>query len=168
MTLVSRVGSTNLSNMPAISEELLGPNSDVSEDVRELAASSKPEEKWKITKFATTPPMSSYIVAWANGYFEKLESTVKLPVSGKELPLRIFGAHLCATLSPPHLISAAATKDNIHQAQFALDVKAKVLPLYEQVFEVGYPLPKLDTLVVSLTYLGPTFFQSSFLVGRLV
>lgn len=42
----------------------------------------------------------------------------------------------------------AATADNIHQAQFALDVKAKVLPLYEKVFDVEYPLPKLDTLVV--------------------
>ena len=37
----------------------------------------------------------------------------------------------------------------IHQAQFALDVKAAVLPLYEKVFNVEYPLPKLDTLVVS-------------------
>lgn len=43
-----------------------------------------------------------------------------------------------------------ATSDLIGQAQFALDVKAKVLPLYEQVFEVEFPLPKLDTLVVSL------------------
>ena len=43
----------------------------------------------------------------------------------------------------------SATADNIHQAQFALDVKASVLPLYEKVFDVEYPLPKLDTLVVS-------------------
>ena len=42
-----------------------------------------------------------------------------------------------------------ATADVISQAQFALDVKRIVLPLYEQVFEVEYPLPKLDTLVVS-------------------
>ena len=42
-----------------------------------------------------------------------------------------------------------ATADVIHQAQFALDVKAAVLPLYEKVFDVEYPLPKLDTLVVS-------------------
>ncbi len=42
-----------------------------------------------------------------------------------------------------------ATPDVIHQAQFALDVKKSVLPLYEQVFDIEYPLPKLDTLVVS-------------------
>lgn len=42
-----------------------------------------------------------------------------------------------------------ATAEHIHQARFALDVKKAVLPLYEKVFDVGYPLPKLDTLVVS-------------------
>ena len=42
----------------------------------------------------------------------------------------------------------SATPDIIHQAQFALDVKAKVLPLYEELFDVEYPLPKLDSLVV--------------------
>jgi aminopeptidase 2 len=33
--------------------------------------------------------------------------------------------------------------------QFALDVKAKTLPLYEKIFDIEYPLPKLDTLVAS-------------------
>jgi hypothetical protein len=47
-------------------------------------------------------------------------------------------------------LNGLATADNIHQAQFALDVKADVLPLYEKIFDVPYPLPKLDTLVVSL------------------
>lgn len=42
-----------------------------------------------------------------------------------------------------------ATPDLIRQAQFALDVKAAALPLYEKLFDVEYPLPKLDTLVVS-------------------
>jgi aminopeptidase 2 len=36
----------------------------------------------------------------------------------------------------------------IHQAEFALGVAAKVLPHYELIFDVEYPLPKLDTLVV--------------------
>ena len=50
--------------------------------------------------------------------------------------------------------SRLATADLIHQAQFALDVKAKVIPLYEQVFDIEYPLPKLDTLVASDFDLG--------------
>jgi aminopeptidase 2 len=32
--------------------------------------------------------------------------------------------------------------------QFALDVNVRSLPIYEKVFDVEYPLPKLDVLVV--------------------
>ena len=41
----------------------------------------------------------------------------------------------------------SATKDLINKVAFALYVKEKALPLYEQVFDIEYPLPKLDTLV---------------------
>ncbi|KAI5890288.1 uncharacterized protein SCHCODRAFT_02631407 [Schizophyllum commune H4-8] len=135
VTMVSRDGTINLANMDDMSETVYEAGLSalpLNADLAGLLESICTEGRWKITKFATTPPMSSYIVAWANGNFQKLESKAKLPVSGKEIPLRVF-----------------ATKDNIHQAQFALDVKAKLLPLYGQVFDVGYPLPKLDTLVVS-------------------
>lgn len=136
VTLISREDTVNLSNMPVISETVYSnkiPFSDEHLGVPELLSSLKNEgDKWKITRFQTTPPMSSYIVAYANGHFKHLESSVVMPLSGKTVPLRIY-----------------ATADNIHQAQFALDVKAKVLPLYEKVFEVEYPLPKLDTLVAS-------------------
>ena len=37
----------------------------------------------------------------------------------------------------------------INQAQYALDIKRKALPLYEQAFDIEYPLPKLDTLVAN-------------------
>lgn len=42
-----------------------------------------------------------------------------------------------------------ATPNFVPFTQFALDVKAKTLPLYEKVFDIEYPLPKLDTLVAS-------------------
>lgn len=42
----------------------------------------------------------------------------------------------------------SGTPDVIGRAQYALDVKTKVLPVYEQIFDIEYPLPKLDTLVV--------------------
>lgn len=42
-----------------------------------------------------------------------------------------------------------ATPEFVPLTQFALDVKAKTLPLYEKVFDIEYPLPKLDTLVAS-------------------
>jgi len=67
-----------------------------------------------------------------------------------------------------------ATAEHIHQAQFALDVKKAVLPLYEKVFDVGYPLPKLDTLVVSIhllelsSYVIPTSSSSRQAILKLV
>ncbi len=35
--------------------------------------------------------MSTYLVAYANGPFEYLESSYVSPLSGKERPLRIYG-----------------------------------------------------------------------------
>jgi aminopeptidase 2 len=127
VTMVSKADTVNISNMPIASEKLFSPNDHT--NIKRVFADIN--EEWKITKFETTPLMSSYLVAFANGPFVYLESSAKMPLSGRTIPLRIY-----------------ATKDLIHQAQFALDVKAKVLPMYEQVFEVEYPLPKLDTLVV--------------------
>jgi aminopeptidase 2 len=139
ITLISRADTVNLSNMPVVSEKEYTPESKedpgnavspMTQWFSFLTQDTKPTDKWKITQFETTPPMSSYIVAFANGHFEHLESSYTSPLSGKTRPLRIY-----------------TTSDGIGQAQFALDIKAKVLPLYEKVFDIEYPLPKLDTLV---------------------
>ncbi|KAJ7905297.1 leucyl aminopeptidase [Mycena olivaceomarginata] len=135
ITMVSHADTINLSNMPAISEEIYEPGSSASNQSSEMSTllSSLPsEQKWKISKFQTTPKMSTYIVAFANGPFVFLEQKVVMPLSGKTVPLRIY-----------------STPDVIHQAAFALDVAARVMPIYETVFDVEYPLPKLDTLVAS-------------------
>ena len=50
--------------------------------------------------------------------------------------------------SHPQLFLSYATKDMVDNVQFALDVKTQAVPLYEKVFDIEYPLPKLDTLVV--------------------
>ena len=127
--MISREDTTNLSNMPAISEQVVEPSTSISDDIRALLPAQS-ETKWKVTKFDRTPPMSTYLAAMANGKFSYLESSAKMPISGKTVPMRIY-----------------ASPDVIHQAQFALDVKAAALPLYETIFDVEYPLPKLDTLV---------------------
>jgi aminopeptidase 2 len=144
--------------MPAISEEIYVPDAAKetaqSPDLAKLFSSLTTQyDEWKITRFQTTPLMSSYIVAFANGHFEYLEKTVHLPLSGKTLPLRIYGEILSLLVWTALISGSSATSDIIHQAQFALDVKAQVLPLYEQVFDVAYPLPKLDTLVVGRSVL---------------
>ncbi|KAG8742045.1 Aminopeptidase 2 mitochondrial [Ceratobasidium sp. 414] len=149
--MISREDTIALSNMPATSEmSLVDFTSDVislKSSVSYLQAGLADPRGWKVTVFDTTPPvryfkscifnqltpyfkMSSYLVAFANGHFEHLESSYLSPLSGTVRPLRIY-----------------ATKDLISQAQFALDVKTKVLPIYEEMFEIEYTLPKLDTLV---------------------
>ncbi|KAG1832677.1 hypothetical protein EV424DRAFT_1627020 [Suillus variegatus] len=136
VTMISHPDTVNLSNMPITSEEIYQPQTTKVEDpslealFSALTTQDSPEAQWKISKFQTTPPMSTYLVAYANGRFAHLESSYKSPLSGKTRPLRIY-----------------STPDVIHQAQYALDIKAKVLPVYEEIFDIEYPLPKLDTLV---------------------
>lgn len=95
--------------------------------------------------------MSSYLVAFANGNFEYIESSYVSPLSGKTRPLRIYGMLRAPKWKRLLILIFLATEDHIHQAEFALEIKRKVLPLYEQMFDVEFPLPKLDTLIVSTT-----------------
>ncbi|KAF7340896.1 Aminopeptidase 1 [Mycena sanguinolenta] len=133
ITMISKAETVNLSNMPAESEALYDPSSAFDTNLATLLANlPKKNAQWKITKFQKTPPMSSYIVAWANGPFAHLETTVVMPLSGRTIPLRFY-----------------ATPDIIEQGQFSLEVTTKVLPLYEKIFDIEYPLPKLDTLAVN-------------------
>ena len=74
VTLISRADTVNLSNMPAISEIEYTPSSSGLPDEQPLeqimaSLSVKDQsstEKWKITKFQTTPPVcaDSYIVLY--------------------------------------------------------------------------------------------------------
>lgn len=41
-----------------------------------------------------------------------------------------------------------ATRKNIAQGDLLLETTCKILPLYEEIFDIEYPLSKLDTLVV--------------------
>ncbi|KAF9227990.1 leucyl aminopeptidase [Gyrodon lividus] len=136
ITMVSRADTVNLSNMSIASEGLCKAEADRTSDLAlamlfsSLLVEEQTIDKWKITRFNTTPLMSTYLVAYANGHFAHLEGSYKSPLTGNIRPLRVY-----------------ATPDAINQAQYALDVKARVLPIYEQIFDIEYPLPKLDTLV---------------------
>ncbi|ODN83394.1 hypothetical protein L202_01538 [Cryptococcus amylolentus CBS 6039] len=151
LSMISRNGNTNLSNMPEISSKpwkapsnasidnvfadnyeigsLLGNANSFAKTEGKTETSGSSDE-WKISKFETSPLMSTYLVAYASGDFAHLESEHKSKLTGKTVPLKIF-----------------ATRDQIKQAQFALDIKKWALPVYEEIFDIPYPLPKLDTLV---------------------
>ena len=92
MTLISRADTVSLSNMPAVSEAPFDPRASQTDAwlAEKVAATG---EKWKITKFEKSPPMSTYLAAYANGRFEYVESHYRSPLSGKTRPLRAYGAH---------------------------------------------------------------------------
>lgn len=118
--------------MPAIDTSSFIATPTLVDDFEKALYSGVESGEWTVTRFETTPPMSTYLLAYANGPFKYIESAYTSPLSGKVRPLRVY-----------------TTEDKIHQAQFALDVKRRVMPIYEEVFDVEYPLPKLDTLVAN-------------------
>ncbi|KAJ7592639.1 leucyl aminopeptidase [Mycena floridula] len=124
IVMVSRIGTVNLSNMPVTSEE----PSDVDYETMFPALDKDSGKSWKVTRFQRTPVMATYTLAMANGPFEFVESSVTSR-SGKEVALRVY-----------------ATPDLSHQLKFSLQLKARVLPVCEELLG-EYPLPKLDTLI---------------------
>ncbi len=84
---------------------------------------------YKIIKFAPTPKMSTYLLAFIIGDFEWIEKKIKL--SGKDVSVRIF-----------------TTKGKIHQAKFALDIAIKSIKFYNKYFDISYPLPTLDLIAI--------------------
>ena len=137
--MIHRAGTTALGNMPATSERSVDASEiDALPRSRELdlpaphPAQALSKDSWTLTEFAPTPKVSSYLVAWANGEFVHVDGDFTSPLTQKKVPLRVY-----------------TTPEYIHQAGYALEVKTKVVPEYERIFDVAYPLPKLDTLVAS-------------------
>ena len=133
--MLHRTNTTALANMPSVRSQHV----DVAQvakllhiDDLHLDMSALGDDSWTLTEFAKTPKMSTYLVAWANGVFRYIEGAYTSPITGQQVPMRVY-----------------TTPEYIHQAQYALEVKQKVLPEYEKVFDIAYPLPKLDTLVAS-------------------
>lgn len=89
------------------------------------------EDEWEIVKFAKTPKMCTYLAAFANGRFGHVEGGCSSAFDGRHIPMRIYGL--------PH---------QVHQAGLALATSEKLLPIFERLFDIPYPLPKLDTLAV--------------------
>lgn len=86
----------------------------------------------KVTTFCKTPLMSTYLLAWAVGEFEFIQGfTEECYYDNKPLPVSIY-----------------TTKGYTQDAQFALEIAPKIVDLFSKVFQVKYPLPKLDLLAV--------------------
>ncbi|KAG0211144.1 hypothetical protein BGX28_008454 [Mortierella sp. GBA30] len=79
--------------------------------------------------FEKTPIMSTYLVAFAVGDFEYIETTT----TALERPV------VCRVYTLPGLVE---------QGRFALEITPKILEYFTKIFGSAYPLPKLDHIAV--------------------
>jgi hypothetical protein len=87
------------------------------------AAASRAAGALKDVRFQTTPVMSSYLLFFALGDFDRISK----PVADKE-------------------VGVVMSRGNGPKAQLALDSEAEILPYYNDYFGTSYPLPKLDNV----------------------
>ncbi|KAI7832592.1 peptidase family M1-domain-containing protein [Gamsiella multidivaricata] len=87
----------------------------------------EPEEK--TVHFEKTPIMSTYLVAWAVGDFEYVESTTT----------KLENPVTCRVYTLPGLKE---------QGRFAVEITPKILEYFSEIFGTAYPLPKMDQIAV--------------------
>ncbi|KAM3077391.1 Aminopeptidase 2 mitochondrial [Clarireedia jacksonii] len=80
----------------------------------------------KLTTFNTTPPMSTYLIAFVVGKFDWIET------NSFRVPVRIY----------------APENQNIDNCFFALQIAAQAMEDHERTFGIEYPLPKLDMAAI--------------------
>ncbi|KAG0231570.1 Aminopeptidase 2 mitochondrial [Actinomortierella wolfii] len=83
----------------------------------------------KEVKFATTPVMSTYLVAFIVGKFEYIETTTK-------------------NLPTPITCRVYVVPGKTEEARFALSVTPMALEYFTELFGVPYPLPKMDLITI--------------------
>ncbi|XP_028392975.1 puromycin-sensitive aminopeptidase-like [Dendronephthya gigantea] len=84
------------------------------------------EEDLKIVKFAKTPIMSTYLLAFVVGEFDYVEDRDEDGI----------------------LVRVYTPLEKSEQGKFALEVAVKTLPFYKNYFKISYPLPKIDLIAI--------------------
>jgi aminopeptidase N len=107
VTLTTEQDITVLGNMPVLKQKV--------------------EDDQLVTTFATTPRMSTYLVAWVAGELHRKTATTK---RGVEVNIWATPAQ-----SPNSL-------------DFALDIATRTIDFFEEYFDTPYPLPKSDHIAL--------------------
>ncbi|KAI8891861.1 hypothetical protein BC833DRAFT_626389 [Globomyces pollinis-pini] len=88
---------------------------------------------FKSVKFARTPIMSTYLVAICVGEYDYIEAVAhpKQPVGSDPITCRVY-----------------TLPGESQNGKFALDCCVKILEYFSEYFDCGYPLPKMDMIVI--------------------
>ena len=124
------IEDTILSNMPILSERVLAytsVNADLNPKEDPNALNLNAEVSRKIVTFKTTPKMSTYLLAICIGKFNKVSGT-----NQHGIEVATYGA-----LNQP-----------TESLEFSNQIAMESLDFYDQLFEVPYPLPKLDQVAI--------------------
>ncbi|CZR66799.1 related to puromycin-sensitive aminopeptidase and related aminopeptidases [Phialocephala subalpina] len=97
-------------------------NMDVASEVQIV---SNGKQKKAVT-FNLTPPMSTYLVAFAVGDLQVIET------DSFRVPVRVY----------------AAIDKNIQHGKYAVELASRTLAAFEKIFDVAFPLPKMDLIAV--------------------
>ncbi|GLC55634.1 hypothetical protein PLESTB_001009200 [Pleodorina starrii] len=145
LTLETPAGLTVLSNMPVRDNSTLtSPSAD---------GGGGGVSEWAVTRFQASPPMSSYLLAFAVG----------------PLAARRRDCNGSAAVIP---LAVWATEDKVDQLDTALEAGCVAVQTYEAALGVPYPLPKLDLVGLpnfeagAMENFGAMFFRESTLLMR--
>ena len=129
LSLVVPAGSVAVSNMPLVSEEPVA--APPSEPARRGVPVPAPLPAMKRVRFAPTPPLPSYLVAFAVGPFDVVDGG---KAGKKGTQLRYF-----------------VPKGRAGETGFAKEATPKLLDQLEDYFGQPYPYDKLDAVAIPLT-----------------
>ncbi len=118
---------TILGNMPKKSERVLEYTSVDPDESPEGGVSLKKTVKRKIVEFETTPRMSTYLLAFVIGHFNSKTEKNKHGVE---------------------VTTYAALNQPKKMLDFPNKIAADALDLYDDLFDVPYPLPKMDQVAI--------------------
>ena len=124
------IEDTILSNMPILSERVLtytSVNADLNPKEDPNALNLNTEVSRKIVTFKTTPKMSTYLLAICIGKFNRVSGT-----NQHGIEVTTYGV-----LNQP-----------TECLEFSNQIAMGSLDFYDQLFEVPYPLPKLDQVAI--------------------
>ncbi|XP_049868546.1 glutamyl aminopeptidase-like isoform X2 [Pectinophora gossypiella] len=125
-------------------------------NMNEISKNLDTETNMEVVTFATSVPMSAYLVCFVVCDFDHKKTEVNANGIGKDFTLRAF-----------------AQKDQMHKINFALDIGLRATEYYIKYYQVPFPLPKLDMIAIPDYQSGATehwglvtYRETSFLVDE--